>query len=94
HALVDPVDLERLAAVLLAETGSLDLRASTAERWPQRREVVTVDVSGRPVRVKLADGRAKPEHDDASAAAIALGQPLREVLRQAESAALHGATGT
>ena len=69
HALADPADLDRLAAVLIAETGSLGLRASVVERWPQRRAEVTVDVGGHPVRVKLADGRAKPEHDDAAAAA-------------------------
>ena len=36
---------------------------------------VTVDVDGHPVRVKVAEGRAKPEHDDAAAAATALGRP-------------------
>ena len=49
---------------------------------------VTVDVDGHPVRVKLAGHRAKPEHDDALAAAVALGRPLRDVLRLAETAAL------
>ena len=87
-ALVDPADVERLAAVLLAETGSLGLRAVPVERWPQRRQELTVDVEGHPVRVKLAAGRAKVEHDDAVAVAGALGRPLRDVLRAAESAAL------
>ena len=87
-ALVDPAGVERLAAVLLAETGSLGLRAVPVERWPQRRQEVTVDVDGHPVRVKLAAGRAKVEHDDAAAAAAALRRPLRDVLRAAESAAL------
>ena len=36
-ALVDPADAERLAAVLLAETGSLGIRAVAVERWPQQR---------------------------------------------------------
>jgi uncharacterized protein (TIGR00299 family) protein len=88
HALVEPHDVERLAALLLAETGSLGVRATTVTRWPQRRVDVTVDVDGHPVRVKLAGHRAKPEHDDALAAATALGRPLRDVLRQAETAAL------
>ena len=86
-ALVDPVAVERVAAVLLAETGSLGVRASTVRRWPQQRDEVTVDVGGQPVRVKVAAGRAKPEHDDAVAAATALGRPLRDVLRDAETAA-------
>ena len=78
HALADPADLDRLAAVLVAETGSLGLRASVVERqWPQRRDEVTVDVDGYSIRAKLAGGRAKPEHDDAVAAASALRRPLR-----------------
>ena len=79
HALADPADLDRLAAMLVAETGSLGLRATVVERWPQQRAEVTVDVGGHPVRVKVSSGRAKPEHDDAAAAASALGRPLREV---------------
>ena len=86
-ALVDPVAVERVAAVLLAETGSLGVRASTVRRWPQQRDEVTVDVGGQSVRVKVAAGRAKPEHDDAVAAATVLGRPLRDVLRDAETAA-------
>jgi uncharacterized protein (TIGR00299 family) protein len=88
HALCDPHEVERMAAVMLAETGTLGIRASTITRWPQRRSEVTVDVDGHPIRVKVAGHRAKPEHDDAAAAAAALGRPLRDVLRQAETAAL------
>ena len=88
HALADPADLDRLAAVLVAETGSLGLRASVVERWPQRRDEVTVDVVGYSIRVKLAGGRAKAEHDDAAAAASTLRRPLRDVLREAETRAL------
>jgi pyridinium-3,5-bisthiocarboxylic acid mononucleotide nickel chelatase len=87
HALADPADVERLAEILLAETGSLGIRATTVERWPQRRTEVIVDVDGHAVRVKLGGGRAKAEHDDAAAAAAELRRPLRDVLRQAESAA-------
>lgn len=87
-ALVDPADAERVAAVLLAETGSLGVRASMVRRWPQQREEITVEVAGHPIRVKLAAGRAKPEFDDAAEAAAATGRPLREILREAETAAL------
>jgi uncharacterized protein (DUF111 family) len=87
-ALVDPAALDRVAAVLLAETGSLGVRATTVERWPQQRSDRTIDLDGQPIRVKVAAGRAKPEHDDAAAAATALGRPLRDVLREAETRAL------
>ena len=83
HALCDPARANEIGAVLLRETGSLGMRGSTVQRWPQRREEAVVHVHGHPIRVKLAPGRAKPEHDDAVAAAAALGLPLREVLAHA-----------
>lgn len=88
HALCDPAMAEAVGAVLISETGSLGLRGSTVARWPQRRQHITVDVHGHAVRVKLAAGRAKAEHDDAVVAASALGLPLREVLAQAERLAI------
>lgn len=87
-ALVDPAHVDRLAAILLAETGSLGIRAVAVERWPQRRDEIVVDVDGHLIRVKVALGRAKPEHDDCISAAASLGLPLREVLRRAESLAV------
>ena len=87
HALCDPAVLAAVGQVLLKETGSLGMRGSIVQRWPQRREEIVVHIQGHPIRVKLAPGRAKPEHDDAAAAAVALGLPLREVLAQAASAA-------
>jgi uncharacterized protein (TIGR00299 family) protein len=87
-ALVDPAGADQVAAVLLAETGSLGIRAVAVERWPQQRRETVIDVDGHPIRVKVAAGRAKPEHDDAVAAAAALGRPLRDVLREAERRAL------
>lgn len=83
-ALGDPASTQRLAAVLLAETGSLGVRATTVARWPQVRRDTVVDVDGHAVAVKVADGRVKVEHDDAAAAARALGRPLRQVLAEAE----------
>jgi len=46
-----------------------------------------VHIEGHPVRVKQSQGRSKVEHDDAAAAAAALGLPLREVLHRAQQAA-------
>ena len=83
HALCDPAKAGEVGAVLLRETGSLGMRGSIVQRWPQRREETVVLVHGHQIRVKLAPGRAKPEHDDAVAAATALGLPLRAVLAHA-----------
>jgi hypothetical protein len=53
-----------------------------------------VDVGGQPVRVKVSGSRVKAEHDDAAAAAAALGIPLRDVLRRAETADHDGTSST
>jgi pyridinium-3,5-bisthiocarboxylic acid mononucleotide nickel chelatase len=83
-ALCDPALVEALAAVLVAETGSLGVRATPVERWPQARRESFVEVGGHRIGVKLGAGRVKVEHDDAAAAAAALGRPLRDVLAEAE----------
>ena len=90
HALCDEALRDRVAAVLVAETGTLGLRASTVTRWPQQREDAVVDVDGHAVRLKVTAGRVKVEYDDAVRAAEALGRPLRDVLRAAERAAETG----
>ncbi|MEI8240194.1 MAG: nickel pincer cofactor biosynthesis protein LarC [Actinomycetota bacterium] len=87
HVLCDPAAADTISSVLLRETGSLGLRGSTIERWPQQRDEATVHVDGQPVRVKRSAGRSKVEHDDAAAAAAVLGLPLREVLHRAQQAA-------
>jgi uncharacterized protein (TIGR00299 family) protein len=84
HALSDPALAGAVGAVLLAESGSLGLRATAVERWPQLREELVVDLDGQAVRVKRAGHRVKVENDDAAAAARALGRPLREVLAEVE----------
>ena len=85
-ALVDPALAATLADVMLAETGSLGVRATTLQRWPRAREQVEVHVDGLPVRLKVAPGRVKVEHDDAAAVAAASGRPLREVIELATEA--------
>jgi hypothetical protein len=86
-ALVDPVDADRIAGVLTAETGSLGVRGSRLDKWPAARTVETVDVDGQAIRVKVTSDRIKVEFDDAAAAASSLGLPVREVLARAEAAA-------
>jgi len=82
-------ELER---VVLTETTAIGLRAHPVAKTALPRTQASVDVGGRSVRVKLAivGGRvvnAMPEHDDASAAARALGLPLKVVLARAGAAA-------
>ncbi|MEN9823167.1 MAG: nickel pincer cofactor biosynthesis protein LarC, partial [Actinomycetota bacterium] len=83
HALCDPARAAEVAAVLVRETGSLGVRGSLVERWPQQRSQRTIDVHGHPVRIKYAEATIKVEHDDALAVAAATGLPLRTVLAEA-----------
>ncbi len=89
HVLCDPALAEQVRAVMVAETGTLGVRGSVLHRWPQQRTESVVDVGGHPVRIKRSAHRVKVEHDDAVAAASALGVPLRTVLDQASQAAQH-----
>ena len=82
-ALCDPALVETFAGILVAETGSLGVRATTVERWPQQRLDAVVEVGGHRIAIKVGAGRVKVEHDDAAAAAQALGRPLRDVLDEA-----------
>jgi pyridinium-3,5-bisthiocarboxylic acid mononucleotide nickel chelatase len=85
QALCDLAVSDRVSQVLLAETGSLGLRASIYERWPQQRTGSSVELEGQTIAIKIAAGRIKVEHDDAQRAALALGWPLRAVLSAAET---------
>jgi uncharacterized protein (TIGR00299 family) protein len=91
-ALCDPAAAGAVAAALVAETGSLGVRATTAAKWPQPRAAGVVRVNGHPVRVKIAGARIKPEHDDALAVASTLGWPLRAVLARAEAGPVEPST--
>jgi pyridinium-3,5-bisthiocarboxylic acid mononucleotide nickel chelatase len=74
---------DTLAALVLAETGSLGLRRSTVDREVLPRRFETVHVDGHPIRIKIGPHGAKPEHDDVAATAARLGLPLREVAARA-----------
>ena len=85
-ALVDPADVERLAAVLLAETGSLGVRAADGRALAaaprrgrrRRRRPPGAGQAGR----RPGQGRARRR---AAAAAAPSAVPLRDVLRTAET---------
>jgi len=66
------------------ETTALGVRVSRLDRYELEREERTVDIGGRPVRVKvgLLDGRVvnvAPEHDDCAAVAAATGRSVKSV---------------
>ena len=86
----DPWHGDTLRGVLFRETTTLGVRSHLVERWQLKREWVTVDVGGSPVRLKV--GRlggevvnVSPEYDDCAAAAAATGLPLKEVFARARA---------
>lgn len=83
HVLCEPARTEHMAEILVAETGTLGVRATSMERWPQQRTESVVDVDGHDIRVKIASGRIKVEFDDAARAASSLGVSVREVIDRA-----------
>ena len=89
--LADPAIAGALSDVMLAETGSLGVRAAVLQRWPRARTTEQVHVDGLPVRLKIAAGRVKVEYDDAVRVAAASGRPLREVMELALEAWRRGA---
>jgi uncharacterized protein (TIGR00299 family) protein len=91
-ALVRPEAEAAVARAILEETSALGLRVARLERYELDREARTVEVGGRPIRVKLGklDGRivnAAPEHDDCAALAREIGAPVKSVWTAALAAA-------
>lgn len=92
--LVDPAAGEAVRRVLFTETSTIGLREHEVTKRALQRHVVTVQVLGHPVRVKVAElhgeeVNAQPEFEDVAAAAEATGRPVKAVLAAA-LAAVHG----
>jgi hypothetical protein len=87
HVLCEHARAERIAEVLVRETGTLGLRGTTIDRWPQQRAESVVTVDGHEIRVKLNDNRVKVEFDDAARAAQELDVPVRTVIERAQNSA-------
>jgi uncharacterized protein (DUF111 family) len=90
--LAPPSAVTAARRVVLTETTTIGLRAHDVARTVLDRDEHVVDVGGQPIRVKTArlDGEVvntMPEWDDVVAAAVALGRPVRQVLRAAHTAA-------
>ncbi len=86
-ALADAALVDQVVATLVAETGTLGVRCSWAQRWTSPRSWRAVELDGYPLRVKVSPGRVKVEYDDAAQAARTSGTPLRDVARRAEGLA-------
>jgi uncharacterized protein (TIGR00299 family) protein len=101
HAICDSTDTERLASVMMRETGTLGVRYHQWNRFTLQREIrkLAVEIEGRKldVHVKYAkdnSGRIiniKPEFDDIQFIAKELSMPARKiaeiVLREAQKTA-------
>jgi len=91
-ATTEPIALQRLRAMIFAETSAIGLREHPVAKLALPRAETTVDVGGHVVRVKLAASggtvvNAQPEHDDVVAAALALALPVKVVLGRAAALA-------
>jgi hypothetical protein len=84
-ALCRPAAAGSVQARLLAETGSLGARRYFVQRHALPRQMAEVTVQGYRIRVKIGPHRAKPEHDDVAAAALATGLPRQVVAERALS---------
>jgi pyridinium-3,5-bisthiocarboxylic acid mononucleotide nickel chelatase len=89
--LARPEQAESLADLVFAETTTLGLRISTAERRVLERQSVCVATPYGDIRVKVGrrNGRvlnAAPEYEDCRKAAIERGVPLKEVMQAAQAA--------
>ena len=92
-ALCRPGQAGPVQARLLAETGSLGARRHAVQRRALPRQEAEVTVQGHRIRVKIGPHRAKPEHDDVAAAALATGLPRRVLAEQALSQLAEPAPG-
>jgi uncharacterized protein (TIGR00299 family) protein len=91
-ALARPAAQAAVARAMLEHTSALGVRTARWQRHELEREVRTVQVDGRPVRVKLGllEGRivnVAPEHDDCAALAAQTGTPVKSVWAAALAAA-------
>ena len=88
EVLARPADADRLELLLLNETTTIGVRRTDVRRRALPRELLTVDVLGHPVTVKvvqLPDGRtrAKPEFTDVQRVSQQTGRPLRDIFQLA-----------
>jgi uncharacterized protein (TIGR00299 family) protein len=97
-ALARPAAQDAVARAMLEHTSALGVRVARWARYELEREVMTVHVDARPVRVKLGrlDGRivnVAPEHDDCAAVAAGTGAAVQSIWAAALAAAREELSG-
>jgi uncharacterized protein (DUF111 family) len=94
-ALMTASAVEAVQHAMFLETSTIGLRSHSVSKRALDREIVTVDVDGLSIRVKISFAAGKavsatPEFEDIAAAAVSLGVPTKHVL-EAAAAAVHNA---
>ena len=92
EVLVKPSESRRLADMVLEITTTIGVRQGRLERSVLVREMMTVGVLDQEIRVKVVElpsggVRAKPEFDDVTRVALASGESVQSVTRQAREIA-------
>ena len=77
-----PADLERLAALVMVETGTLGLRYASLRRMVQSRRIEERNTRFGPVRFKVSEHGEKPEYEDCRRIARERGVPCRDIMQQ------------
>lgn len=83
-----PEDQETLAQLIFAETSTLGLRISAAERRVEERSIEEVETEFGRIRMKISGKGFAPEYEDCRAVAERTGEPLARVIAAANQAYL------
>lgn len=82
--LCPPHDLERLSALVMAETGSLGVRYAPLRRIVQTRRIEERSTPFGPVRFKVGEYGEKPEYEDCRRIARERGIPCRDIMHKVQ----------
>jgi len=77
-----PADLDRLSALVMAETGTLGVRYAPLRRIVQARRVEERSTPFGPVRFKVGEYGEKPEYEDCRRIARERGIPCRDIMQR------------
>ncbi len=90
--LITPDKLEETLSIIFTETTSLGIKLHRLERKKLPREIITVETTFGPVKVKVSQSSQEiknisPEYEDCKKIAIKQGIPLRNVYEEAKATA-------